>query len=205
MTLKEHYKLHSRKSIKPYTKLLLLAILYFAITPTFAKYTSLSSANSLISVAKFSIKVNDEEITNEKKELIEKIKLINCSDDITTEISASDECYFDIIMNPSSTEVSISCNIFVDLLDSTTTLPEGTKITKYEIYKANNEIESFKIDDTQLTINEDIYLSNKTSLNDLDIRKYRIYCKLPTIVNATNGQEYSVIPKIIIKQNIQEN
>lgn len=62
MTLNEHYKFHSRKSLKPYTSLLLLIVLCFGVFHTFAKYTSTANTNSIINVAKWNVLINGQQI-----------------------------------------------------------------------------------------------------------------------------------------------
>ena len=113
MTLKEHYKYHSRKSIKPYSRLILLFVLVIACSGTFSRYTSSSAVDSLINIAKWSILINGEEITNTSNQLDMDINLFNATDD-TNNISLGDECYFDITINPTTTEVAISYSIDIN-------------------------------------------------------------------------------------------
>lgn len=208
MTLSEHYKYHSRKSLKSYTRLLFLVVLFVVVFQTLARYSSNVSASALAQVAKWSITINGEEITANKNSLNQQISLINAIDG-TTKIDADDECYFDIIINPNGTEVSIINTILIDLSDQGNTLPEGTTVLKYETYIGNDEeldiSKSKGVNNTSVTIKENINLLNvQESLENADIRKYRIYCKLPKYINVEQGQEYKVTPTITVKQNIGE-
>ena len=64
MTLNEHYKLHSRKSLKPYANLLLLIVLCIGVFHTFASYSTTASAISGIHVANWSVSINNQQITS---------------------------------------------------------------------------------------------------------------------------------------------
>lgn len=64
MTLNEHYKLHSRKSLKPYASLLLLIVLCIGIFHTFASYSTTTSAVPGIHLANWSVAINNEQITS---------------------------------------------------------------------------------------------------------------------------------------------
>ena len=123
MTLKEHYSINSRKSIKPYFKLIIMFFILITVSHTYARYTYTTTNNGVISVAKWYIEINGTDNLNNN------IRLLNVEDN-TTNIDSGDECYFDIIINPSTTEVAISYSILVDLAESN--LPSGAKILKYE-------------------------------------------------------------------------
>lgn len=64
MTLNEHYKLHSRKSLKPYASLLLLIVLCIGVFHTFASYSATAGAVSGIHVANWSVTINNQQITS---------------------------------------------------------------------------------------------------------------------------------------------
>ena len=117
MTLKEHYKYHSRKSLKPYMRLLLLFTIVIVCSSTISRYTSGATVDGLINIAKWSIIINGVEITNTSNQLDMNIDLFNVKDD-KTNISLGDECYFDITLNPMTTEVAISYTIDINLENS---------------------------------------------------------------------------------------
>lgn len=64
MTLNEHYKLHSRKSLKPYASLLILTVLCIGLFHTFASYSTTVSAIPGINVANWSVTINNQQITS---------------------------------------------------------------------------------------------------------------------------------------------
>lgn len=205
MTLKEHYKSYNKKSIKPFFKLLFVFFLVITVSQTFARYTHTINSNGIISVAKWHIEINEEEITNTTNNLNKNIELLNVKDN-TTNIDSGDECYFDIIINPSTTEVSITYSITVDFNESN--LPEGTKITKYEKYINIGENETKdateNVNNDSLVISENISLSEtKIAHDNKSIRRYRIYLKIPFPIDININDNYIISPRIIVKQYIK--
>ena len=205
MTLKEHYAINRRKSIKPYIKLSIwLFIFLITVSHTFARYTYTTTNNGTISIAKWHIVINGEEITNGMNSLSNNIELLNVEGG-TNNIDSGDECYFDIIINPKTTEVSVSYSISIDLAESN--LPNGTQILNYKKYintGTNEELsETENVNSTQLLITENIVLPDgQLALNNQSIRRYRIYCKIPFPIDIEKDSEYTLTPNIIVKQYI---
>ncbi len=206
MTLKEHYSINSRKSIKPYFKLIVMFFILITVSHTYARYTYTTTNNGVISVAKWHIEINGTEITNATSNLNSNISLLNAEDN-TTNIDSGDECYFDIIINPSTTEVSISYSILIDLAEST--LPSGAKILKYEKYVntgADEELDKTEnINAETISILENIVLpETQIALNNESIRRYRIFCKIPFPADIDKDEDFTVTPRITVKQYINE-
>ena len=80
MTLKEHYSINSRKSIKPYFKLIIMFFILITVSHTYARYTYTTTNNGVISVAKWYIEINGTEITNATSNLNNNIRLLNVED-----------------------------------------------------------------------------------------------------------------------------
>lgn len=206
MTLKEHYSINSRKSIKPYFKLIILFFILITVSHTYARYTYTTTNNGVISVAKWHIEINGTEITNATSNLNNNIRLLNVEDN-TTNIDSGDECYFDIIINPSTTEVAISYSILVDLAESN--LPSGAKILKYEKYVNTGENEekdkTENINEEMVSIIENIPLpETQTALNNESVRRYRIFCKIPFPTDIDKDEDFTVTPTITVKQYINQ-
>ena len=204
MTIKEHYKNSSRRSIKPYVKLIVLFLMLITISSTFARYTYTTSNSGLISIAKWHIEINGKEITNETNSL-SNIELLNVEDD-TTNIDSGDDCYFDIIINPSSTEVAVSYSISVNLEESN--LPSGTKFIKYEKYKNTGEDEEAdkpeEVNSKTVSVTENINLpETQTAMNNDSIRRYRFFCKIPFPIDIEKNTDFTVTPKIVVEQYIK--
>lgn len=207
MTLKEHYKYHSRKSLKPYMRLLLLFTIVIVCSSTISRYTSGATVDGLINIAKWSIIINGVEITNTSNQLDMNIDLFNVKDD-KTNISLGDECYFDITLNPMTTEVAISYTIDINLENSN--LPNGSIIEKYQKYVNTEENETISktednINETNISLTERIYLpENEISLDNTSARRYRVYCKLPSTAESTETAEIYINPQITVKQLIED-
>lgn len=204
MTLKEHYSVYSRKSIKPYIKLIIMFFILITVSDTYAKYTYTTTNNGVISIAKWHIEINGTDVTNATSNLNSNIKLLNVENN-TTNIDSGDECYFDIIINPSTTEVSISYSISLDLAEAS--LPSGTKILKYEKYVntgTNEELNKTEnINEETVSIMENVYLpESQNALNNESIRRYRFFCKIPFPADIEKNEDFTVTPKISVKQYI---
>ena len=206
MTLKEHYKFHSRKSMKPYLKLCLILVLSISVFHTFVSYSSTATGSQDKQVAKWSLVINDEQITNNTTSLAQPVDLINSADQ-TTVIDAGDECYFDVTINPSETEVAILYSLILNL-STDSNLPAGTTISKYEKYTGEEETLSSTtvVNSNTLSIAESINLPNShTSLQNSSIRKYRVFCELPNSINVEENQQYTITPKVTVSQNVNNN
>ena len=75
MTLKEHYGFNSKKSIKPYLKLIVLLFMLITVSHTFSRYVYSGNNNGVMSVAKWYIEINGEEITRETENLNTNIRI----------------------------------------------------------------------------------------------------------------------------------
>ena len=204
MTLKEHYSINSRQSIKPYIKLIIFLLLFITVSHTYARYTFTTEPNGKISLAKWNIKINNEDISYSTSNLNTNIQLLNVADN-TSQIDAGDECYFDITINPKTTEVAVFYSILIDLDESN--LPEGTKILKYEKYintGVNEELSNTQnLNSEMASISEKIELPQaRTALDNDSIRRYRIYCKIPFPIDVEENEQYTVTPTITVEQYI---
>ena len=206
MTLKEHYGFNRRKSIKPYIKLFLLIVLIMLISPTFSKYSNSLGSSATLPIAKWQIRINNELVTSQTNQLTNSLDLLNVSDN-TNQIDSGDTCYFDILIDPSLTEVAISYSINVDLVLSSD-LPSGSTIVKYEKYIYTNNIETLdsttNLNANTASISENILLpNNQTALSSVSKVKYRFYCKIPFPADITKDDALTVTPNISIEQYIR--
>ncbi|MBR3152925.1 MAG: hypothetical protein IKF52_04925 [Clostridia bacterium] len=204
MRLSDHYSSYRMKKIKPHYFLfiLLLFLLPLILFNTFGRYFNKSQGYTSFDFAKWFLVINDEEVESNRSDLNGTIQLIN-SEDGTTKIDIGDECYFDIIINPSSTEVAINNSIYLNLKDGNSNLPDGTIIKKYEKYNNSTSdlLSSTDVNNTTLRIDDNIYLSNNhNTLDNADSLKYRIYCQIPEYADLFKNQELSVTPIISVKQ-----
>ena len=179
--------------------------MFIAISYALGSYEDKTTNNGVISISKWYIEINGEEVTNETSGLGENISLLNVKDN-TTDIDSGDECYFDIIINPVTTEVAISYAISIDLDESN--LPDGTNILRYEKYTNTEENEQLdkteNVDAKTVSITENIALpETQLALDNTSIRRYRIYCKIPFPADIEKGNNFTVTPQITVEQYIR--
>ena len=204
MTLKEHYGLHKRKIIIHSKMLLLLLAIAIIIIHTFARYANTVMKSTPIDLAKWILKVNGESISNSTNTLSTPIQIVSLTDG-TAYVDIGDEFYFDITINPESTEVSVEYIISVDLTDVNSTFPTGTIIKKYEKYNPNNSelISTTNVNSSSVAINDTINLSSgQTALLVNNSVKYRIYCQMPQFADLVQNNALGANAQITIKQII---
>ena len=174
MTLKEHYSINSRKSIKPYFKLIIMFFILITVSHTYARYTYTTTNNGVISVAKWYIEINGTEITNATSNLNNNIRLLNVEDN-TTNIDSGDECYFKY-----EKYVNTGAN---EELDG----PEN--IINAEMVSIT---ENVTLPETQIALNNEL------------VRRYRIFCKIPFPTDIDKDEDFTVTPTITVKQYINQ-
>lgn len=195
MNLNERYYISARnKTIKRY-RIFIVIILLLLFSLTMARYNSTSTYNSKMGVAKWCIKINDVEITQNTKKLSDKIEFVaveNKSEDDL--IKAGQKGYFEINIDPQYTEVSLNYSIVID----TSQLPEEIELTKYAVNDFDTKIDM----PSNNTLTGDILLDGKTSLEDTDAKTYRIYWEWADEDNIIDIKNYKLKANIIIKQEI---
>lgn len=205
MTLQEHYKFHSRKSIKPYFCLLLLIIFGITAFFTLARYISSAVTEWSSTIAKWHIVINEQEITNDVT-TISNVRLINTVGG-TSNFKAGDTCYFDITINPTETEVSFSYTIAIDLTAGENHLPDETQITEYKMFVGESDTATSTtiVNASSTEITEDLKLTQKQALDSQSIHRYRVYCTIPEEATIEAGKTFEVKPIITLEQIIGEN
>ena len=172
MTLNERYRVHNKLKSD---KLLLIYILFlfiFIISTSFARFVTESNTTLGLEIANWCIKINDTQITQETSTIMNDIELItteNISEDGF--IKPGQSGYFDIILDPQYTEVSLKYKILIDVSE----LPSQIKLTDYSIndfsikqqFPGNNILEG------------NILLNGSSNLDDTDKKIYRIYWQWP--------------------------
>lgn len=156
--------------------LFLISLLYFVslIQKTYAKYTTSAEANADISIARWNILVNDQDIksnsnfSNTIKPVFEDNEYIK--NDI---IAPTSKGYFDVVINGDNTDVSYKTTINVKTSDINTIT--DLTITGYSI-DDSSEIKTLTNNSLEDTINYND--TNKT-------KKYRFYIEWIDGVNET--------------------
>ena len=195
MNLNERYYISARNKTKKRYRIFIVIILLLLFSLTLARYNSTATYNSKIGVAKWCIKINNVEITQNTKKLTDEIELVaveNKSEDDL--IKAGQKGYFEINIDPQYTEVSLNYSIVID----TSELPEEIELTKYAVKDFDTKIDM----PSNNILTGDILLDGKTNLDDSDAKTYRIYWEWADEDNIIDIKNYKLKANIIIKQEI---
>lgn len=150
--------------IKIFIALLSLLYLITLVQDTYAKYTSSANANTNITISRWNILVNNQDIknnsnfTNTIKPVFEDNKNI-----ATGVIAPTSKGYFDIIIDGTKTDVSFQYNINLALSNLNTV--SDLKLTNYKV----ND------DDTLHQIENNVISNQVLYDSDNKIIKYRIF------------------------------
>lgn len=203
MTIGEHYKLHSRKSIKPYAKLLVFVVLVIVIQQTFARFSDAFNISSTIQVANWSILINNNQITNSTNNIQNSVNIISSSTGQNI-LKPGETGYFDIEINPANTQVSIEYTITIDI----SSLPSGTTLTSCELYEGTSLTNPVQVNlltnqSGNKYVQGNIQIgANGNALAISDKKTYRVYCTLDSNLTSNSGDTYYVVVNVEGRQII---
>ena len=202
MTLRQHYKMHSRKSIKPYKVLcFLMFLVMITVFQTFSRYSNGRGIGGKAQTARWELKINETYISSSTTQLGSPVQLVNSSDG-TNNIDVGDVCYFDLLVDSEKTQVAVAYQISVNTLDANSTLPAGTSILRYEKYNGQtlSLISTTNVNSTAVTISDRVNLVNDDELTKNQSIKYRIYCQMPAYADLVKDSSIGVVPQIEARQ-----
>lgn len=191
-TLKDRYRIHNKAKSNKSLLVYVAVFSIFIFSATFSRYVSESNGTFGMELAAWNIEINNKLITPETTILNNEINLIpttNVSEDGL--IKPGQKGYFDILINPENTEVSLNYKITID----TSKLPSQIQLTKYAVNDSNTK----KNIPGNKTIEGDIYLDGKEKLDSLDKKQYRIFWEWP----AENAKIENIIQEYKITANLQ--
>lgn len=169
MNLRERYKSKSKKRLSRFVLFYSFISLILIFYSSFARYTTITEGTQTAEIANWKIKINGTNISNNET-LSKIITLVPDSTNQTTKdnkIAPGKSGYFDIIINPEGTDVSIEYTITI----GTTNLPSGITLTNYEIVET-----SISQTLTDNIITGEIALADTTQqLTSSDTKTIRIY------------------------------
>lgn len=198
MNLKTRYKSKSRKRVIRFFVFYSFLSLFLLLYSTFGRYTTIQEGKPRTEIANWNIKINNNDVTSENT----MSNIITLVPDVTTQTTTNNELapgqtgYFDIVINPQETDVSIEYIINFDM----TNLPTGVSITSYEIVE-DGIANTF----TNTSIEGEINLSENTkSLSESDTKTVRVYWSwsdtTTDIPNETDSYSIKVI--VSVKQKL---
>lgn len=152
------------RRVKIFIALLSLLYLITLVQDTYAKYTSSANANTNITISRWNILVNDQDIKNSSNFTNTIKPTFEENENIASGVIApTSKGYFDIIIDGTKTDVSFQYNINLALSNLNTV--SDLKLTNYKVN-----------DDTTLHQIENNVISNQVLYNsDNKIIKYRIF------------------------------
>lgn len=199
MNLKERYKSRGKKRVIrffiSYLFLALLLILY----STFSKYATIEEGQPKAVIANWNVKINNEDITSQQT-LSNIITLIPETTRQTTtdnKLAPGQSGCFDIIIDPSQTEVAIEYTINFD----TTNLPQGIILTNYEIIEDNISANFMNTSITgEINLN-----STEQALSESDKKTIRIYWEWEENSTdiPTREENYDISVTINVRQKLE--
>ena len=138
MNLKERYKSSGKKRKFKFFVFYLLLATFLIFYSTYSRYTTIEEGQPKAYIANWKVKINNEDITN-KQTLSNMITLVpDTSRETTTDnkLAPGKTGFFDIIIDPTGTEVAIEYTINFDI----TNLPTGIILTNID----NDHLDYFK-------------------------------------------------------------
>ncbi len=178
---------------KRYNFLYIIMLISLLVIPvTFSRYTTEAKSEASSNIAKWQIIINNEPIV-QNTALNNKIDLIYDNKENGL-ILPGETGYFDIVLDPSGTEVSLKYNINIDLSN----LPSNMRLTGYTLN--SGELEEFKEENK---LSGEIRLKNYQRLDDTDKQTYRVYWKWNGDSLITADKNYFVNANINVRQIIE--
>lgn len=133
MTLQEKYSIGYKRRIGKFFALYsILALFFIFFTSTASKYDSAFEGNANAGIAALSIKLNGNTITDARTTITDGIVFIPTSHidaNKPEKIKPGQSGYFDIVIDPTNTEVSFEYKVLLDIPNST--LPNSFTISSY--------------------------------------------------------------------------
>lgn len=184
----------------------LLAITSIVTGLSMAKYQSIYNPSGKALIAKWSIKVNSEDITGEGTTLTNVITLVpdESTNVATGKLAPGYGGYFDVVIDPTGTEVGFDYTVNLD----TSSLPTDIVLVGYNIGTEGTKDDATAITDNTITGTKD--LINNTAFTADSIETIRVYWMWNDVrdndaahtSNATSGTEYSVGVEVIVTQKV---
>lgn len=198
MNLKTRYRSRSKKRVIRFFVFYSFLALFLILNSTAGRYTFVMAGTPRVDIAKWEVKINNNDIISQTT-LTDLFDLIpNMSNENTTDnkLAPGQKGYFDIVINPENTEVSVEYNIVFD----TSKAPAGVQVTSYEVIGQGKKTytSSTGIVDT-IELNE-----NLEPLKSTDAKTVRVYWEWSSATSKipTGTESYNISATISVKQKI---
>lgn len=184
----------------------LLAITSIVTGMSMAKYQSIYNPSAKALIAKWSISVNSEDITGEGTTLTNVINLVpdESTNVVSGKLAPGYGGHFDIVINPTGTEVSFDYTINLN----TASLPTDIVLVGYNEGTTGTKDDATAI--TNNTITGTMELPNNNAFTAQDIKTIRVYWMWNDVRDndtthtnsAISGTEYSIGVEVIVTQKV---
>ena len=165
LTINERYRAISIHRTKRYNLIYAIILILFLMIPTtFSRYTTTAEGETSVNIANWQISINGVDLT-QNATLNDKIDLVY-GNQHNGMILPGETGYFDIILDPTGTEVSVEYEIVIDLSN----MPQNMILTGYTL----NVGEMMNVPNNN-TFTGEIRLSNQSQLDNSNKQTYRIY------------------------------
>lgn len=155
--------MHVKKRYKIFIALIALLYLISAVSETYAKYTTNAEASTNISIARWNILINNQDIRNNSNFSNTISPTIDTNSNIATGVIAPTSTgYFDVIINGNNTDVSYQYTLTIDHPDNNTVT--DFNITKYTI---NDDPTEYTFDHLPETINNNILVDQENKIESI--------------------------------------
>ncbi len=200
MNLKLRYRSKGKKKIIRFLVFYSFLAFFLIMYSTFARYTTIVDGTPKTQVATWNVKINNIDITQENtfSNLIELIPKEDVQTTYENKLAPGKTGYFDITINPESTEVSTQYIINFD----TTNLPNGIQLTNYEIIEDG----IFKNFEGTTNIEGEINLNNTDqSLSENDKKTIRVFWEWEEAATTIPSENtaYFINSTITVRQKIE--
>jgi len=200
MNLSQRYNAKSNKRFIRFAFFYAVLIIVLLIMSTNAKYISNTPITTKADVAEWKVSINDIDATSQEVYTGEITLVTNSSLNQTTtdnKLAPGKTGYFDIILDPTGTEVSIEYTISFDLSN----LPEDLKVKDYTIIEDST---SGVVSENSIS-GEILLNANKQPLSASDKKTLRVNWEWEDKeINQIpdKNEEYKIEASILVKQKI---
>lgn len=187
-----------------------LIFVFFVLSNfTLSRYSGKTEATTTLKVAKFSAKVNQEDV-QEKKEFT--LNLSQNLNSLNNKLTPDSEGYFDIEINPEGAQVSLDFELIFDMAELKNTNVDLKKYTidYTENYKNNTEMNVLEIPENNIITGEiildDTHIDGFTANDRITVRVFwqwneDIYITKNSVQNIAGK---NIKTTCIVKQKISE-
>lgn len=197
MTIAERYRRISlnRKKNNSYKIICIAIFVMLGFSSTLGRFSNTANVNFETNVAKWNITINGE-LYDGSSTLLKKVTLFNDDGTEVSTILPGQTGYFDIVINPNGTEVSVAYEIELNMSQ----MPDDMQITGYTLNPSSNTSVTDMPSSKKITGN--ILLNSNEPLSESDKKVYRMFWKWQRDNALTSTNNYVMHVNVKVNQYI---